>query len=556
MTTPSQPTVESRRGRKSNVKREKRIAVADAETDPFLNGRVPEPFLWGFYDGEVYQSFNRTADFVAYLREQNCICYAHNGGRFDWHYLLPFLDPFTKLLVINGRVVRFKFGRADCRDSFSILPESLDRLTGEKIKIDYSWFERTERVKHFEAIKTYLKNDCVILHRFISAFVSQYGNAVTLAGAAFKQFAKVQADEAYRVTNGRDDTVHRVAKPFYYGGRTQAFETGIFNGNFHVYDINSAYPFAMSGEHPAGSDFTIRGEDCSAPVSPTSFYTIDATSMGALPIRKGIRLDFPSNGGAGHRGTFHATGHEIISGLQTRTLKIHRILKRVVFHETVNFSPYVEHFWNLKRKARAGSPERQFAKLFLNSLYGKMAANPERYHNYMTVPNDCVLAAESDDWDLSGILPGGSALMIKPIPEPARMYYNMATAASITGKVRAMLWETICKLRQSNHRVLYCDTDSVLTDGELEEGSQLGQWKRELDCSLAALGGRKLYALRVLNPQSNQAEWKTASKGVQLTAAEIVKVASGKTVRYDSPAPTFSLTSEPSFIHRVIKLTS
>jgi hypothetical protein len=49
---------------------ERRIAVIDAETDPFLHGRKPQVFAWGFFDGETYRDFwgpDATAQLVDYL---------------------------------------------------------------------------------------------------------------------------------------------------------------------------------------------------------------------------------------------------------------------------------------------------------------------------------------------------------------------------------------------------------------------------------------------------------------------------------------------------------
>lgn len=525
------------------------MAVADCETDPFVHGRVPKPFAWGYYDGNLYRSFRDTGDFVSFLQTQNAIVYAHNGGRFDWHYILPFVPAFTDFLVINGRIVKFKFGKAELRDSFSILPVALAEY--QKTQIDYSWFEPRERKKHIADIMAYLQDDCIFLYELVTQFIEKYGQAVTLASAAFKQFSSIQPFERDLVTTGRNKLLHEFVSPFYYGGRTQAFETGIFKGKFHVWDINSAYPFAMSQEHPAGTEYTVRGPDCIAKVSPQTFYNVDATSFGAFPLRDGIKLKFP----VGERHIYNVTGWELLAGMETQTVKIHDIIKRIAFHETVNFSDYVTHFWNLKKAAKRGTPEYIYAKLFLNSLYGKLAANPERYNKYMSVPADCVLAAERDEWSFVGYLPSEDALVSKPLPEPARHYYNMASAASITGFVRAVLWRQICSLRAQGHRVLYCDTDSLLTDGFVSHpGSDLGQWKLELDPMLCAIAGRKLYALRYQD--ASGIHWKTASKGAQLSSREILRIASGGAVTYRAAAPTFSLTGKPTFIDRKIVATA
>ena len=83
----------------------KRIATIDAETDPFKKGRVPKPFLWGWFDGKDYREFTDTRKAVAFIKKQNCICYAHNGGKFDFHYLLAYLEP--QFSLVQKAIVRF-----------------------------------------------------------------------------------------------------------------------------------------------------------------------------------------------------------------------------------------------------------------------------------------------------------------------------------------------------------------------------------------------------------------------------------------------------------------
>src|ERR1700749_3811661 len=95
---------ESRR----RTKRE--IWAVDCETDPFKQGRIPKPFIWGAYNGCEYHEFGTAKQLVDFFYERNCIVYAHNGGRFDWHYLREFMEPWTDVLVIAGRMAKFTIG--------------------------------------------------------------------------------------------------------------------------------------------------------------------------------------------------------------------------------------------------------------------------------------------------------------------------------------------------------------------------------------------------------------------------------------------------------------
>jgi hypothetical protein len=131
------------------------------------------------------------------------------------------------------------------------------------------------------------------------------------------------------------------------------------------------------------------------------------------------------------------------------------------------------------------------------------------------------------------------------------MYKNVATAASITGYVRAALFKDLSAVQTP----LYCDTDSISAEsvGGLSMGPKLGQWKLELECDAYAIAGKKLYAFR----SAVDGSWKIASKGVTLTADEIIRIARGEKITYAPHVPTYSITrAEPRFIGRTVQTTA
>ena len=130
-----------------------------------------------------------------------------------------------------------------------------------------------------------------------------------------------------------------------------------------------------------------------------------------------------------------------------------------------------------------------------------------------------------------------------------KRFYNIATAASITGFVRAYLWETACKCEG----LLYSDTDSIaaINIDNVSMGSNLGDWESEGDFSYGAIGGKKMYAFKY----SGKQEWKIASKGARLSADQVIEVAKGKEVIFDPMAPTYSIRHEPRFTQRRIVRT-
>lgn len=555
------------------------FAVIDSETDPFLKGRIPEPFVWGLYDGREFRYYTHETvhSMLQWIAEQKIIVYAHNGGKFDYHFLLPYMEPYDAVKIINGRLAQFFIGKAEFRDSINILPVPLKKFelldeygnTVKKQEFDYSLMERELRYKpeNWQKIIEYLRDDCVTLYEAIKAFQSKYGRHLTQAGAAMAQWKKISKTKIPKSTGEYFEKF----KHYYFGGRVQCFRTGIVNDRFSVFDINSAYPFAMLQMHPYGLEFIEEtnikaGEN----IAKHSFYKIKAKSLGAFPTREKNKLVFPDDG---ETREFHVTGWELQAAIDTDSAKDVEILSRITHIELQDFREYIEHFYQLRLTAKATDDKAGdlFAKLLMNSLYGKFGANPENYSQYVILPPDEMegLLDPSNDYEMSGEL-GPWILGERELEDEEMRYYNVATAASITGFVRAYLWKAIHKTGREN--MLYCDTDSIATidsGNSLETGRELGKWKHEGEFVRAGIGGKKMYVFEYkkpypINPETGKPiRYKTASKGVNLTPDQLWKVAEGETVIHEPDAPTFSVhkplrdkSGYPQcFISRKIKLT-
>ena len=175
---------------------ERKIIAIDAETDPFLYGRAPKPFLWGTYDGEEFRTFRETAKLAAFLAENNFLACAHNGGKFDFAFLLDYAEKNQELRIINGRLAQFKIGKSILRDSWCIYPQKL--ATHKKDEIDYKKFERENREKHIAEITSYLKTDVISLYEIVKDDIETYGKGLTLAGNAMKYWQKMTKIKAPR----------------------------------------------------------------------------------------------------------------------------------------------------------------------------------------------------------------------------------------------------------------------------------------------------------------------------------------------------------------------
>lgn len=545
------------------------IWTVDCETDPFLFERDPEPFIWGayqIYTGE-YLQFRETSEMLAWAtagtpgaidpisgkrKKRKRIVYAHNGGKFDWHFIAGYIPLFSPMKVISGRLAKFVIGECEFRDSYNLLPMPLAEYS--KIEFDYAKMERDVRHLHMDEIELYLRDDCEKLADLVRHFIDQHGPRLTIAGAAMA-FNEALTEEKADKT---DEAFYEMFAPFYAGGRVQVFEQGEIIRRFVVADINSAYPEAMLHEHPRGDTFiswSSLPEGATDAEIGRSFITLEAEGRGQFFDRpcncehhyetvwpdEGPKLDFPNDG---VRRIYHTTGWEYLAARDTGTLGNARVISCVRFVRSVNFKPYVEHWYEKKAQAKKKTPPYIEAKFMMNSLYGKYGANPAEYRDFETMPFNCIEAAEDDGWTLENIH-NNICFMSRPTHEAQRRYYNVATAASITGYVRAKLWRAICQAKG----VIYCDTDCVVCDdtGSIDiDAVRLGAWDIEAICKRGYVAGKKLYAFELETPIKKDGKtiaWKCANKGVRISPEEIAEIAKGGEVEWKSDAPTFRVGS-------------
>ena len=520
----------------------KQFWTIDAETDPFLYGRVPKPFIWGAYNGlsGEYRTFKTTIELINFMKVKKHIFYAHNGGKFDFHLdcFADHINKNEKILIIGSRLVKAKIGIAEIRDSYALLPFPLKAM-GAKLEIDYNKLEKNQREKHMPEIEEYLRADCVELWEAINSFFKTHGRHLTCASAAIKTLMKM---EDLKIENS-GVSFFDTFKPHYFGGRCQCFKTGEFHGELKYLDINSAYPYAMLHKHPIGNDFNYEFEK-DPKIKGQNFYTIRAKSKGALCERTKTGLNFVNSD---EINTFHTTGWEVLAGLETKTLEIIEHIEQKIFVNLKSFENYINHFWDERKKHSKNSHLNLFAKLMMNSAYGKFAANPDNYDTYVLFEPNISEFLINNGWELRGEL-GNAVLASRKLEEENARYYNVATGASITGFVRSMLLRVINNVENP----IYCDTDSIIFTGNynIDLGKDLGQWDFEGIYNEGYFAGKKLYAVK------NEKEIKLASKGTRLNFEQIKAVALGETLEYNFEAPTFSWKNETKFTTRNIRKTA
>ena len=539
------------------MKTPKQIAVIDIETDPFEFNVRPQPFAIGFKMEDSYHSWwgeDCLEKFFQYLQNhirEPLIIYAHNGGHFDFFF---FVERMTgKIMIVNSRILKCNVGRHEFRDSFAIVPVPLRAYA--KTPINYDLMKKGVRHNHKDEIMSYLKDDCFDLYELVTMFHAEFGNVLTIGSTAMKEIRKRHKFETASMHN-HPERYDAEFRSFFFGGRTETFASGILKGNYKIYDVNSMYPSVMRDfMHPVSATY----KETERINKNTDFAVIDASNYGALPARSG---DIEGISFREHRGLYAATIHEIIAGLDTGTLEIHKVIRAYEFDRKISFDKFVDHFYSQRLKAKAqvkaskagtdeykqGKARDLFYKLVMNAGFGKFAMNPEDFMDYIILewddwPDDpeYKLTYETQEWAIFGK------------PAKSKPYFNVATAASITGAARSVLLRALAVADDP----IYCDTDSIICKN-LPEGkgikiseTYLGAWKIEKTADEIAIGGKKLYACW---NKGEAVKW--ASKGVRLEPNEIREIAEGAEKTYRNPAPKFGFDGGAKFITRRVKATS
>lgn len=278
--------------------RRAKFATIDLESKdgPSERAGFTRPFLAGFFDGQKYQAFTDTNPggdpMTRYFRAGGCVdrlmyaClsgkrhgttyYCHNGGGFDFLFLLPWLMANleskglvmmlipvgnSRLLSIHVRVKGQKWGGWKFVDSLRTLPMGLDAAgkafgVGGKNIGDL----RTAQGEPFtlEAPSSdpgwmlYNERDCRLLFEVLEVahdmVENEFGGemGLTAPATAMKTFRRAFLKAPIR----RDTATHAFVREGYFGGRTEWL---VGQGAFlSYYDINSSYPHAMTKAMPIG----------------------------------------------------------------------------------------------------------------------------------------------------------------------------------------------------------------------------------------------------------------------------------------------------------------
>lgn len=459
--------------------------------------------------------------------------YFHNL-KFDGSYIIDFAfrngykhnenerkvapHEFNCLISDKGYfyTMYFNFGISTVKiiDSLKILPYSVDAIAKgwnlplKKLELDYETKREKGHILTQHEID-YITNDALIIAKALKILFSQGFKKITAGSNAFHYYQElVGGKKSFRKMFPIPDNDAYIRKA-YRGGYVYVnpkFQNKVVSAG-RVYDVNSLYPWALHSPnlYPYGKPVYFTGEyiaDENYPLYVQQFYCSFKLKPGYLPTIQ--RKNTP-----GYIPTEYLT--ESID--DSYPLFMTSIDKALFFehYEVSNYRPidgykykaragmfdeYVDYWYRVKAESKheKNYAMYQLSKLFMNSLYGKFATNPNICSRYPYMGKDNIVHYYAGE------------------PETKEPIY-IAVGVFCTAYARNL---TIRSAQKCFDRFIYADTDSLhlLKDIEASEieidDFKLGAFKHESSFSEAKFIRPKLY----IEKETFENQWKVTGAGM------------------------------------------
>lgn len=509
------------------------------------------PFLVGVYDGESYVEFrnqDNEGDWQSRYHEpggcidlaMRYICqkkyrgwhiYAHNGGRFDFLFKLPWLmgegerRGFKMSVVPVASSIQVldvwrgeKWNKWRFLDSYKLIPTGLDKAAktfGLEGKLEHDL-----NLNEFDPMwSQYLKQDCIQLFEVLKRFHHYIEDVLCgeVGMTAPSTSIKLLRRKYLKRPLPRSCDTHEFVRSSYFGGRVEVFRSQ--GRGLSYFDINSSYPAAMLEDMPGGEATWWQGTPPERLMKGRiGFCEVDvdvprSLHIPPLPIRGGEdnglpegKLIFP----VGRlRGVWEWSELQLALEVGCTIKTWHR---SVWYEKVPLFREFVTDLYQYRDKSNPLYDEGLAAvvKIMLNAAYGKFGMKTLRRKIYRAddpeLP-ECAVPANGDPED--------------PIwyaeEETDAPYIMPQIAARVTALGRVKLYRYFMDVMKLGGDVYYCDTDSLTTDVRegVETSTALGALKDEYPEQSGRLFGRflgpKLYVLT----DDQTAFERIAAKGLQ-----------------------------------------
>lgn len=447
---------------------------------------------------------NRIETFMSFAFDHGGTFYAHNA-RFDFDFIANWLfrsgfvcddstrpGTFSLLMSDTGkfycaRLYPFRGYTVEIRDSYKKLTASVRdiarmyNLDESKGEIDYNAYHEPGTMLTVNEAE-YVRNDVVIVARALKAQFDEEMFSLTAGADALKRAKRLVGRKNWKkyfpVLDLETDATIRKA---YRGGWTYASDYGKgVHGRGISLDVNSMYPSCMKMPLPVGRPHRHEGRYTGNRLYIARLIVTARLKPGHLPclqIKKSLWfgeheyvrvIDEPTE--------IYCTNVDLELLFAQYDVKVYQWVEAMSFDQCTGiFDEYIDTFMEIK--ANSTGAARSIAKLFLNSLYGKLATNP------IVRGKTCYL----DD--------GGVVRYVNTDAEERDPVYT-AAAAFVTSYARRLI---VTSAQRCGGRFLYADTDSLKLEGTEVPGgldidrARLGAWKHEGEFERIKIIGAKCY---------------------------------------------------------------
>ena len=444
-------------------------------------------------------------------------------------YLISDMGQWYKITIkVNNKFI-------EIRDSLKLLPFSVKDI-GEGFKTKHRKLEmKYEGIRYANCPISpeelaYIKNDVLVVKEALEIMFDNGHNAMTIGSCCLKEFKKIFGKYDYALffpdlysieldksTYGSENIGEYIRKS-YHGGWCYLVEekanTVIKNGI--TIDVNSLYPSMMSSEsdckYPVGKPIFWKGNYIPEKALAdnkyffirikTRFY-IKENHLPFIQLKYDARYDSTEmlkTSDVKYNGQYYrytkAVDGSLHDTIQTLTLTMTDYYLLLDHYELVDFEildgcyfgaevglfdQYIDKY--KKQKLVSKGALRTLAKLFLNNLYGKMAANTDSSFKVAYVKEDGTISFKyvHENDKQAGYIPVGSA-----ITSYARNFTIRAAQLNYYGS--------------DKHGFIYADTDSIHCDLTVDQlrGVTLHDknfccWKAEALWDVAIFTRQKTY---------------------------------------------------------------
>ncbi len=500
-----------------------KLATFDIETDYPDNPK--DVLLIGFYDGESYREFNNFNNFLNFTlrkRYYNYNIYAHNGGRFDFKFLLDDLSKFDydfNIVDVNGNILQIEIPMVyyyndsgvklpkytiKFRDSYMLMKDSLHKLSYSfnvpHKKIECNFFNKNtkenlsppnnlpyeDKFENWDKFCEYLEYDTIGLYECIRYFenvLHSFGGNIklTIASTALSLFKNNYLHSWIYPVNKQIKIGHLLGKDifiniedeirkYYIGGRTEIDKR--YGEYLFYYDINSLYPFVMqSNEFPVSSPLFVLPEQLSK--NDKGFLMCDIyydenkckSGLPFLPVKlfnKNFnKLIYPTGKWSG------LYDIDVINFAKDLGYEVD-IKYGFIFDYEPIFKDFINDMYSLRKE---NDSYNIIFKYIMNSSYGKFAQK--------RLTTQIVKMTDSDEFKDCKIEPYIDDLGLYKIEKEISSNHIIP---SISYRVTQLAQMELYKwYKKADYDIYMSDTDSFITTKQLTQSKNLGDIKLEYE---------------------------------------------------------------------------